>query len=397
LAPACGILVALCAVLAGWHVAPRPDNAGFDLRTGPSSSNVDNTSAASAGGADPAPPPSVVPHPGGREDQEKLPVKIGPVKTQTPEPLPAPIVPPLPSPRGGGTPEIDLPPLPEPSHLVPDDSQNDLPPLTVAPLAPSAEPSVFDRDLNRGDSTMTLKTLALPMALAAVLTVSPLASAGDVEKQTPEQMAKDIKELKEAQKKSADALMEQLKNIQDHLRSMEGVRRDVDVLKDTVQKMSGTLELMTQNNKATTTQLMEAQMALKMMRNDLETARAEAGKMRDEIMAHAATCDGLTAKVSQLQKKLDETSSRQAARIAETGTIRLFNTSLIPVSVHIKGKAYQLEPGESYVLDAQPLGPIDYEVLGAGLALRRTKPLTPDRPLDIEVYDLARGPIKTPR
>src|SRR5262245_43932266 len=55
LAPACGVLVALCAVLAGWHAPGRPDPAGFDLRAGTASSNVDSNSATGAG-ADSVPP-----------------------------------------------------------------------------------------------------------------------------------------------------------------------------------------------------------------------------------------------------------------------------------------------------------------------------------------------------
>ena len=96
---------------------------------------------------------------------------------------------------------------------------------------------------------MTLKTLALPITLAAALTVAPLATAGpgdDNPKTSADQLSKDMKELKE----SLDKLREQLK-------SVEGVRRDVDILKDTVKKMDVTLDLMTQNNKVTTTQLME--------------------------------------------------------------------------------------------------------------------------------------------
>src|SRR5262245_8048183 len=44
-AAAGGMLVALCAVLAGWGDRRRTDPAGFDLRAEPASPNVDNTSA----------------------------------------------------------------------------------------------------------------------------------------------------------------------------------------------------------------------------------------------------------------------------------------------------------------------------------------------------------------
>jgi len=59
LPPACGVLVALCAVLAGWHAPAPAEPAGFDLRAGPASSNVDSNSAGPAG-ADPARVPAAL-------------------------------------------------------------------------------------------------------------------------------------------------------------------------------------------------------------------------------------------------------------------------------------------------------------------------------------------------
>ena len=116
-----------------------------------------------------------------------------------------------------------------------------------------------------------------------------------------------------------------------------------------------------------------------MMRNDLETARAEAGKMRDEIMAHAARCDGLTDQLTQVKKQLAETNSRQAASIAmptappPLGTIHLYNTSLLPVRIVVNGRSYPLEPGETQTLMGFPVGPVNYEILGLGTEYRKTK------------------------
>jgi hypothetical protein len=342
LAPACGVLVALCTVLAAWHTTSRPAPSGFDLRADPASPNFDSNSA-TATGADPAPPRQ----PPTRED---------------------------------GEPRITIGPLSRPPSEPP---ANDLPPLPPAPPGPPET----RRDSPRGDDTMTqVKILGLPIALAAALSAPPMARAGDVEKTpTPEQMARDIKDIKEEQKKSSEALMGQLKAIQDQLRSVEGLRKDVDGLKNTVQSINVALELTTQNLRAKTTELAEAQAALKQMREDLDRVRA----------AGTARCDGLTEQVADLKRRLDDTS-RQAARMTEaTGTVRLFNTFNRAVSIVVNGRSYQLEPGESHTLANQPLGTVTFEALGVGP--RTTRMLTADRPLDIEVYDLARGPIKTPR
>jgi hypothetical protein len=309
-----------------------------------------------------------------------------PARESAPPPLaPAPAGEPKPEP-----PAIELPPLPEAPPAPPPDKN--LPPLTLAPLLPPAERT----ELQRGDSTMpALKTFRLPIALAAVLSAQPLAAA-DVEKSaTPEQTAKDLKELKEEHKKSFDALMEQLKKMDRKIENMEGLRRDLDTLKGTVDALSTTLMLSQQNARAKAQELAETQALLKQVREELDRARAQAGKMQDQIAAHSATCDGLTAKISQLQKQLAD-GSRQAARITEgTGTIRLFNTSLIPADVVVNSRAYRLEPGETVTLANQPVGPFTYEVLG--MAPRKDVSLSADRPFDIEVFDLAQGPIRTPR
>lgn len=369
-APACGVLVALCAVLAAWHTSSPPAPAGFDLRADPASPNVDSNSATAAG-ADPAPPQP----PRAREDDEPR-MKIGPLTRPASDP-----------PAGGAPhvepPKIELPPLPPAPEL--------------GPRLPPEEQSELHRDSPRGDDTMMqVKTLGLSVALAAALTAQPLAKAGDVEKTpTAEQMAKDIKDIKDAQKASSDALMEQLKAIQKQLDAVPGVRKDVDALKDAVRSLNSTLA-QTQDTLKTTQLSVEIKTTeIKQLHDDLEKARAQMARMEDQIKAGSARCDGLTEELADLRKKLNDTS-RQAARLTEgTGTIRLFNTYAQPVSIVLNGRSYQLDPGASQTLSNQSLGTVTYEVLG--VAPRVTRTLTADRPLDIEVYDLARGPIKTPR
>jgi septal ring factor EnvC (AmiA/AmiB activator) len=228
-----------------------------------------------------------------------------------------------------------------------------------------------------------LKTVAFPIALAALLSAQPLATAGDVEKKT-EQTAQDLKEIKEG-----------LKNIQEQLKSVEGLRKDVEGLKNSVQSINIALELTTQSLKARTTELAETQALLKQVRDDLEKTKAQAGKMQDQLAAQTARCDGLTDTLTQVNRKLAD-MGRQAARLVEgTGTIRLFNTYPEPVTVVVNSKPYRLDPNATVELAAQPLGQFSYEV--PGVKPPTTVTLTADRPFDIEVFNPEVGPIKTPR
>jgi hypothetical protein len=368
LAPACGVLVALCAVLAGWHVRARPDRAGFDLRAGPASPNVDTNSASAAGAPPPSPPPQPLDTPSGGQEVAEPPVRSGPERPHAIEPA--------------APPGVELPALPEAPPLGP----------------PPAERSESPRDLQRGDSTMAyLKTLGLPVVLAAALAAQPFATAADVEKPpTLEQTAKDVKDLKEAHEKSSKAVLEQLKIIQEQLKSVEGLRKDVDALQSKVRSLDRELELFTQNNKRATDDLTDLRAQLKQAREELDRAKAQAGKMEQELANQSARCDGLNKELAALRKQAAD-GSRESARITEgTGTIRLYNTFGLPVSVVVNGRSYRLDPGETYVLGSQPVGPFTYEVLGLGYEYRRNETLAADKPFEIEVFDRGRGPIKTP-
>jgi septal ring factor EnvC (AmiA/AmiB activator) len=250
-------------------------------------------------------------------------------------------------------------------------------------------------DLQRGDSTMPqLKPIRLPFALAAALAAAPLA-AGDVEKPvTLEQTAKDVKELKDAQKKATDEVMQQLKAIQDQLKSIDTLRKDVDAVRGKMQDVTRELELSAQMHGRNGGDLTDLRGQVKQLHDDLERARAQAGKLEQELTNQAARCDALTRDVAAMRRQAAD-GTRQSARMTDaTGTIRLFNTFGAPVSVVINGRSYRVEPGETYTLASQPLGPFTYEVLA--IQPPRTVTLTPDRPYDIEVYDRSQGPVKTP-
>jgi hypothetical protein len=366
-APACGLLVALCAVLAAWHGPSRPGLAGIDLRAAPACPNVDNNSASAAGAGSPSPPRQPLDTPRGAPAEPDQPrVIIGPL---------------------GGQQSAE-PPLSAPAM-----ADDGLPPLPPAPPPPKAHESRLDP--HRGDSTMLrLMTIRLPFALAAVLAAQPL-TAGDVEKPvTLEQTAKDVKELKEAQKKAADEVLQQLRAIQDQLKGMEGVRKDVDALRGTIQNVTRELELSAQMHNRNGGDLTELRGQVKQLHDDLDRARAHAGKLEQELTNQAARCDALTRDLAALRRQASD-GSRQSARLADTsGTIRLYNTFGAPITVVVNGRAYRLEPGETHTLSSQPLGAITYEVLG--IQPPRTVTLTAERPLDIEVFDQSRGPVRTP-
>jgi hypothetical protein len=399
LAPACGVVVALCAVLAAWHAAPRRDPAGFDLRAGGDSSNVDSNSAGADGAVPAAPPaPSLDRPPRAREVSEEPQFIIGPVRPESVGATPPPAAPPA---AGGSQADPVLPPLPMPT------SRPELPPLPPAPPLPDlpasdrgpppAKPDESHRDLQRGDSTMRqLNMLGLPVALAAALSAQSLASAwpaGDPPTPTLEQTAKDLKELKEAQQKSAEALMQQLKIIQEQLKSVEGLRKDIDGLKDSVQNINRELSLSAQMHNATANELRDTQARLKKATDELELARAQVGRMEEEVRRQAAQGEGLRNELAQVKKA---NGARESARVNEgTGTIRLFNTYDLPVTVNVNRRGYYLDPGASAILANQPLGTFTYEVVG--ISPQQTRTLTADRPFDIEVYDQNRGTMRVAR
>ncbi len=240
-----------------------------------------------------------------------------------------------------------------------------------------------------------LKNLGLPIALAALLSAPPLATAdgpGDPPKPTPtlEQTAKELKELKEGQEKSTKQLLERLDKIQDQLKPVEGLRKDVDGLKESVQNINRELTLLGQAHNRTDQDLIELRTQLKQAREDLARVRAEAGKMQDQIADLSATSDGHNARISKLEKK-----SQESATLTLPGTIRLFNTSGQPVTILVNGVPYPVDPGKTRELRWPLVGPSTYEV--QGVTAERKFTLTADKPFDIEVFDPAVGPVKTPR
>ena len=57
---------------------------------------------------------------------------------------------------------------------------------------------------------------------------------------------------------------------------------------------------------------------------------------------------------------------------AATGRIRLVNTFLDPMTIVVNGRAYQVAPGDTRLVEAVPAGTFNYEVLGVQPRVDRT-------------------------
>jgi hypothetical protein len=108
---------------------------------------------------------------------------------------------------------------------------------------------------------------------------------------------------------------------------------------------------------------------------------------------------GLESRIKRLETELEalHAQATTANRVANypsagsgaaapplTGPIRLRNTFPEQVSIVISGQSYQLMPGETQLLPAQPAGPFTYEVLG--IQAPRTVTLAPNERFTVTVY-----------
>jgi hypothetical protein len=67
-----------------------------------------------------------------------------------------------------------------------------------------------------------------------------------------------------------------------------------------------------------------------------------------------------------------------------TSTIRVRNAHVVPVTVAINDRPYEVPPGSELVLNNQPAGEFTYEVVGIQPPVRRT--LVASKPFSIEVF-----------
>jgi hypothetical protein len=89
-----------------------------------------------------------------------------------------------------------------------------------------------------------------------------------------------------------------------------------------------------------------------------QTARGDIKELRDRV-------GQLEKQVKELGGRLDQMATERKAFSPPTGgRIRLMNTFTTPMSIRVNDRVYRLEPGQTQMLDAQPVGAFTYEVLG---------------------------------
>jgi hypothetical protein len=161
------------------------------------------------------------------------------------------------------------------------------------------------------------KLLGMQALLAAALAAGPAAAADNT----------DTGKLTDSQK--LDEIKAQLKEVQDSIKSLESLKAEVTKLRSDTTLILG---------------------------------------MQDRISKLEKDLDGL-------RKQLDAAGGPRVSGFGPTaptgptgpppgGRIVLKNTYLGRVSIVVNDKSYQLDPGETVVLDNQPPGNFTYEVLG---------------------------------
>jgi septal ring factor EnvC (AmiA/AmiB activator) len=113
---------------------------------------------------------------------------------------------------------------------------------------------------------------------------------------------------------------------------------------------------------------------LEQLRKDIKQLRDDLNGLqvaRDEQLKNLeAEMKLLTQKLNSLDKKLDGLNrsfygpSNPAS--VQTATIRLQNRSGVPATVLLSGQSYRVPPMETVVLQRQPAGGFNYEVLAEG-------------------------------
>lgn len=104
--------------------------------------------------------------------------------------------------------------------------------------------------------------------------------------------------------------------------------------------------------------------------------------------------NALKDQYTQLKQDIDALRNRLPARQpttalyppngAGTGRLRLVNTYLVPVSILVNGRVYQLTPGETRFTEPLPAGSFSYEVLG--IQEPRSRALSPGETFLVHVY-----------
>jgi hypothetical protein len=121
---------------------------------------------------------------------------------------------------------------------------------------------------------------------------------------------------------------------------------------------------------------------------DLENLKEQIRKLEEQLQATAGRAEGSSGASSGLSQRLPQGPSTRIAAAPPTGsnlgTIRLRNHFPGPISIVVNGRSNQLIPGETVLLESQPVGSFTFEVLG--IEPSQTRSLAPGETITITVY-----------
>lgn len=106
---------------------------------------------------------------------------------------------------------------------------------------------------------------------------------------------------------------------------------------------------------------------------DLMDAKINIAKGQADILELKAQLTKLQQNLDELRKQVNSTT--RTANFPPTGAsgrIRLMNTFSQGMSIRVNDRVYRLEPGQTQMMDSQPIGAFTYEVLGVQAPVTRT-------------------------
>jgi len=225
------------------------------------------------------------------------------------------------------------------------------PALLTPPAATEPAAEEFDTFLttHRGDTPMlrTWKMLGLNALLAGALTAA--APAAEPAKTND----------KPAEPDQTAAIMARLRDMETKLKQLDGLDAKLKPLADLKTTLDGLNDSLKQDFAAIKKDMGD-------LRGDGLNTNLKVVKAQEDLNDLRKQLESLRLEVEGLRKN---GASRQTAAYAgatpapgSTGRIRLMNSFFEPQSIWLNGKAYNLVPGQTFMVDAVPAGEFTYEI-----------------------------------
>ena len=251
-----------------------------------------------------------------------------------------------------------------------------------------------------------LKTLGLPVVLAAALAGKPAVAAdvnSDGNKPAPHEASASQKDLLKALDERLKPLTEDLRQVRSNLEAQPGQIREqikeqlgsqMRGVSDRLQKIetaTGSLKTLSEDMEV----LRQSNMSNRM---DLEQIKGRLGKLEASLSEQRGNNTDLVAQINSLRGKLDDAERRMtresrivpqpapAAVTPTSGFVVLRNTYTTDVSILVNGRVHRVGPGQTISADPQPAGSVTYEVLG--IKGPDTVALAPGQTVTITVYPM---------